>query len=222
MEPIRIVLVDDHALMREGTRNILEQNVELKIVGEANDGEEGLEIICRVLPDIAILDIHLPKLSGIEILRRMKDCSPNTKALMFTAFDDDDYVLALMEAGANGYLLKSAKPNELIDAVYRVNNEETVLDPVIAGKVAVYWAQSRDASKQVPGTKLSTREIEVLEFAAKGLRNKIIADRLCISVRTVEGHLSSIFSKLGVSSRMEAVFYAISQGLITIDKGDQE
>lgn len=217
MKPITVVLIDDHALMREGTRKILEQHSEFKIVGEANEGEEGLDILCRLLPDIVILDIHLPKLNGIEVLRRMKDCSPNTKALILTAYDDDEYVLALMEAGANGYILKTARPNELMDAIYRIYNEEIVLDPAIAAKVAVFWAQSRDSAKQVPFTKLSEREIEILGLVAKGLRNKVIADRLCISVRTVEGHLSSIFAKLNVASRIEAVLYAISKDLITIE-----
>lgn len=222
METISIVLAEDHALMREGTRRILEQNPDLKVVGEADDGEQALDLLCRLRPDIAILDIRMSKLSGVEIVRQMSDCCPDTKALMLTAYDDDEYVLALMEAGAHGYLLKTARPSELVEAVRRINSGETVLHPAIAVKVARFWAQSRGSADQGTALKLSARELEVLEFAAKGLRNKAIGDRLSISVRTVEGHLNRIFAKLGAASRMEAVLFAISQGMVTLEGWGRE
>lgn len=222
METISIILADDHLLLREGTRRILEQNSDLTVVGEAGDGEQALELLCRLQPDVAILDIRMPKLNGIEIVRRLKDCCPDTRALMLTAYDDDEYILALMEAGANGYLLKTARPSEVIEAVRKIHSGETVLDPAIAVKVARFWAQSRNSDKEGPVQKLSTREMEVLGFAAKGFRNKVIADKLSISIRTVEGHFNNIFVKLGIGSRMEAVLYAISQGLVTLEERDSE
>lgn len=218
MEPIRIVLAEDHWLMREGTRHILEQCPDCKVVAEADDGQQALELIQRTQPDVAILDIRMPKINGIEVVRRMKELSPNTEALMLTAYDDDDYIFALMEAGALGYLLKTARPNEVIDAVRRVHSGEPVLHPTIAMKVARLWSHRRDTAKapssQSP-EELSQRELEVLELAANGFRNRAIADKLAISVRTVEGHFRSIFAKLGVSSRVEAVLYALSHQIVT-------
>ncbi len=219
-EPIRIVLAEDYSLVRDGTRRILEQQDDLKVIGEAGNGEEALELIKCLRPDIAILDIRMPCLSGVEVVRRMKACSPSTKALILTAYDDDEYILALMEAGASGYLLKTVRANELIEAVRSINIGKPVLHPAIAMKVARLW--SRRQSSMERGRKaveeLSQRELEVLDLAAKGLRNKAIAENLGISVRTVEGHLSSILTKLNVTSRIEAILYAASQHWISLDQ----
>ena len=214
---IRIILADDHALMREGTRRILEQYPDLKVIGEAENGQQALELIKNLKPDVAILDIRMPKLNGIEVVLQMKNLSPDTKALMLTAYDDDEYVLALMEAGASGYLLKTAHEKELIDSVREVYQGEPVLHPVIAMKIAHLWAQRGTSTHQAHNEQLSPREQEVLELAAKGLRNKVIADNLCISIRTVEGHFNSIFTKLGVSSRMEAILEAMTRHLVTLN-----
>ncbi len=220
MEPIKIVLAEDHSLMREGTRRILEQYPDLTVVGEAEDGQQALELVERLRPDVAILDIRMPKLNGIEVVRWMKGRCPNTKTLILTAYDDDDYILALMEVGASGYLLKTARASELADAVRRVNLGDSVLHPAIAAKVARLWAHRGVSAKQGAAEQLSPRELEVLELTAKGLRNKAIADKLSISVRTVEGHFNSIFTKLGVSSRIEAVLYALSQHIVTLGEED--
>ena len=218
METIRIVLAEDHALVREGTHRILEQYSDLTVIGEAADGEEALELITRLKPDVAILDIRMPKLNGIEVVRQMKEHSPYTKTLMLTAYDDDDYILALMEAGASGYLLKTAHASELVNAVRSVHLGEPVLHPAIAVKVARLWAHRRISVGQQVTEQLSLREREILELAAKGLRNKAIADKLNISVRTVEGHFNRIFAKLGISSRTEAVLYAISRHFVTLEE----
>ncbi len=215
METIRIVLAEDHSLMRAGTRGILEQNPDLKVVGEAEDGQQALELIAHLKPDVAILDIRMPKLNGIAVVRRMKERSPDTKALMLTAYDDDDYILALMEIGASGYLLKTTGASELVESVRRVHKGEPVLDRAIAAKVAHLWANHRISTGDDSSRHLSPREQEVLEYAAKGLRNKDIAAKLYMSVRTVEGHLSNIYDKLHVSSRTQAVLYAVSQNLVT-------
>jgi DNA-binding NarL/FixJ family response regulator len=221
MERIRIILADDHPMMREGTRRILEQSPDLSVVGEAEDGQQALELVERLHPDVAILDIRMPKLNGIEVVQQTKKLSPHTKALMLTAYDDDDYILALMEAGAAGYVLKTARASELIDAVQRVHLGEPVLHPAITMKVARLWASRRDWARLESAQQVSLREQEVLQLATKGLRNKAIADQLGISVRTVEGHFNSIFAKLGVSSRLEAVLYAVSRHIVTVEEGDR-
>ncbi len=221
MEPIRIILADDHWLMRDGTRHILEQCPDLQVIGDAEDGQQTLELVERLQPDIVILDIRMPKLNGIEVIRRMKELSPNTKPLILTAYDDDDYIIALMEAGALGYLLKTVRPSELIDAIQRVHQGEPVLHPAIAMKVARLWARLRDSTGQGTFEQISTREREILQMAAGGFRNKAIAGKLSISVRTVEGHFNSIFAKLGVSSRIEAVLYAVSKHIVTLEEGDK-
>ncbi len=179
-EAIRIVIAEDHWMMREGIRHTLEQCLDFKIVGEAEDGEQALELIGRTQPDVAVLDIRMPKLNGIEVVRKMKERSPGTEALMLTAYDDDDYILALVSAGALGYLLKTARPSELIDAVRRVHEGEPVLHSAIAMKVARLWARQQDPAKRsqsaAASEELSQREWEVLQLAANGFRNRAIAD----------------------------------------------
>ncbi len=217
MAPIRVLLAEDHAVVREGTRRILEQCADIAVVGEAEDGPQALELLERLRPDVAILDIRIPKLNGVEVVRRMKECSPATKALMLTAYDDDDYILALMEAGAMGYLLKTARADELVEAVRTVHQGEPVLQAAIAAKVARLWGHRQVLLEREQPEALTQREREVLELAARGLRNKAIAERLTISVRTVEGHFNSILAKLGVSSRLEAVLYAASRHWIALE-----
>lgn len=216
MDTIRIVLADDHVLVRDGTRRILEEHPDLVVVGEAGDGFEALELVRRLKPDVAVLDIRLPRLTGIDVVRRMGADSPRTRALMLTAYDDDEYILALLESGALGYLLKTARPVELVEAVRAVYANEPVLHPAIAVKVSRIWGRRSGASLDVSAP-LTARELEVLALAARGMRNKEIADRLVISVRTVEGHLNGIFDKMGVSSRTEAVLGAVSRGWVKVD-----
>ncbi len=220
MKPISIVIAEDHALMREGTRRILEQYPDLVVVGEAENGQQALELIERLQPDVVILDIQMPKISGVEVVRRIKVSCPHTKSLIFTAYDDDDYILALMEAGAAGYLLKTAKEGELIESIRNVHLGEAVLHPAIAVKLARLWAQRGFPAKQTPAEQLSPRELEVLGLAAKGLRNKAIADELGISVRTVEGHFNNIFTKINATSRIEAILYASARHLVTLEEKD--
>lgn len=201
--------------MRDSTCRILEQCPDFEVVGEAEDGQQALQLVQDLHPDVIVLDIRMPRLSGIEVLQQMKGCSPGTRALILTAYDDDDYILALMAAGASGYLLKTARAQELVDAVQSVYRGQPVLHEAIAAKVARLWAGRRQQDTRQFSTPLSPREREVMQLAARGLRNKAIADKLSISTRTVEGHFSSIFNKLGVSSRVEAVLYAISSNMAT-------
>jgi NarL family two-component system response regulator LiaR len=218
MDKIRIVIADDHAVVREGTRTLLERETDMQVVGEASDGEEAVRLIEKLEPDVAILDISMPGLSGIEVTRRIKPHLPSTAVLILTAYDNDEYVFALLEAGAAGYLLKDVHSREIVGAVRSVHSGESVLHPSIARKVIQRAiASPAQSAERSPEMELSDRELEVLRLAAKGLNNQDIADRLCISIRTVQGHINSMFRKLNVGSRTEAVFNGVKRGLLSFD-----
>ncbi len=216
MGQIRVLIAEDHALVREGTRRILEQHSDIEIVGEAADGERAVAAAARLRPDVALLDIRMPRLNGIEATRQIRAQTPSTAVLILSAYDDDDYVTGLLDAGASGYLLKTVHSAELIDAVRRVHQGETVLHPDIARKVARLWQQQlRPPTNEVSVTE---KEMDVLQLVCRGLHNKEIARELGVSVRTVEGHISAILSRLGVRSRTEAAMFAASHGWITEDE----
>jgi len=215
---IKILIADDHAVVREGTRQILEQEPDLEVVAEAGDGEEAVRLAGNSKPDVAIIDIAMPKLDGIEATKQIKALYPNIAVLILSAYDDDQFVFSLLEAGAAGYLLKSVRGRELIDAVRAVYAGESVLHPTIARKVLNRFAAvSGEPRKQKPSEVLSEREMEVLRLATRGLSNQDIADELCLSLRTVQAHLGHIFNKLQVSSRTEAVVRALKEGWVTLD-----
>ncbi len=216
---IRVVIGEDHALVREGTSGILQQQPDIAVVGDAGDGAGAIELAVSLKPDVALLDIRMPGVGGIEAARQIREQAPDTAVLILSAHDDDDYVFAMLEAGASGYLLKTIRGEELVDAVRRVHAGEVVLDPRIAQKVAALWAQH---SKPGPGDEeLTTREMDVLRLVCLGLHNKEIARELSISVRTVEGHLEMIFNRLGVRSRTEAAMHAASRGWFPDDGASQ-
>ena len=218
MDEIKILIADDHAVVREGTRQILEREPDLKVVDEAADGEEAVRMAGSCKPDVAIIDIAMPKVDGIEATRQIKALYPDIAVLILTAYDDDQFVFSLLEAGAAGYLLKSVRGHELIDAVRAVYAGESVLHPAIARKVLNRFAHaSGKAIGQKPLEVLSEREMDVLKLATRGLSNQDIANELCLSLRTVQAHLGHIFNKLQVSSRTEAVVRALKEGWVTLD-----
>jgi NarL family two-component system response regulator LiaR len=217
--PVTILLADDHVVVREGTREILERQENLKVVGQAGDGEEAVRLAIQLRPDVVIMDFAMPVLNGLEATRHIKEKCPTTAVLVLTAYDDEQYVFALLEAGAAGYLLKNARAREIVEAVQAVSSGESVLAPAIAKKVIERMTRPR----VVTGSDrllepLSDRELEVLKLAAAGLTNREIAQRLVLSPRTVQAHLGNIFSKLQVGSRTEAVMVALKEGWLKLDE----
>jgi two-component system, NarL family, response regulator LiaR len=218
LETIRILIADDHAFVREGTRRILEQEPDLEVVAEAGDGEEAVKLACDLKPDVALVDVAMPKLDGIEATRRIKAQCPAVAVLVLSAYDDDQFIFGLLEAGAAGYLLKSVRGQEIVDAIRAVHAGESVLHPSVARKVLNRFAGVSGKPRERKSVDLLTeREMEVLKMVTKGLSNKDIAEGLCLSVRTVQGHLANIFNKLRVSSRTEAVVHALKEGWVTLD-----
>lgn len=217
MEKIKVVIADDHVVVREGTRELLERENDLKVVGEAGDGEEAVRLVTELKPDVAIIDIAMPKLNGIEATKQIKALYPATAVLILTAYDNDQYIFALLEAGAAGYLLKNVRGQEVVEAVRAVHAGESVLHPVVARKVLNRFVPSSREAKNREVEELTDRELEVLKRAAKGLSNKDIAQELCLSVRTVQAHLGNIFGKLMVASRTEAVVHGLRKGLLSLE-----
>jgi DNA-binding NarL/FixJ family response regulator len=215
-QPIRVILADDHAVVRAGIRQFLEAAGGIDVVAEAQDGEQAILAIQELKPDVAVLDIQMPGQTGIDVTRWVRAHQPTTGVLVLTAYDDDPYILAVLQAGANGYVLKSADARILIEAVRAVYEGKSALDPAITRKVMAHLSGHPLGQ---PVEKLSDRELEVLGLAAKGFTNKAIGVQLGISDRTVQGHLAKIFDKLQASSRTEAVMRAVSLGWLARDLG---
>ena len=216
---IRILLADDHAVLREGMRNLIEREKDMVIVGEASDGEQAVKLADELKPDLVLMDIVMPKLSGIEATRLIKRANPTTCVLILSAYSDIRYIIGLLEAGACGYLLKHSRSNEVIEAIRTVKSGESVLDPVITHKLLErVLGPTKAAGENEAKEKLSLREIEILRLAAEGMSNKDIARMLFLSLRTVKGHLTNIFNKMGVSCRTDAIMKGLRLGYITLDE----
>ena len=186
----RILLVDDHPLLREAMRSAIDQEEDMEVVGEAGDGEEAVKMSSEIKPDIVIMDIVMPKLNGIEASKQIKDMNPAVAVLILTAYDDDRYILGLLEAGAAGYLLKSARSREVVSAIRSIRTGETVLHPSVMTKLLKRATQGgMGPSEQKNTEELSTREMEVMQLAARGMGNKEIAKELYLTVCTVKAHL---------------------------------
>ena len=209
-QPIRVLLADDHAVVRKGFRDFLEEDPALCVVAEASDGAEAWTLIAEHQPDVAVLDIRMPRLSGVELTRRVKAQYPNVRILVLTAYDDESNVLAILRAGADGYILKTAESGELLAAVKQVYRGKSFLDPNVTPSVIANLVN-------VPSSEqLTDRDIQVVQGVAKGWTNREIARELSISDRTVQGHLANAFAKLDVASRTELVTVALQRGLISL------
>lgn len=210
-QKIRLVLADDHGIVRAGFRQFLEMEEDIEVVAEADDGEQAKLLIEQHRPDVAVLDIQMPRASGIDVTRYIRANRWPVGVLILTAYDDDAYVSAVLKAGANGYVLKTARPVEIIQAVRDVHQGKSVLDKAIVSKVMSYLSSPAVPPQVTP---LSERELEVLTLAARGFTNRAIGVQLSISDRTVQGHIARIFEKMQATSRTEAVMKAVSMGLI--------
>ena len=203
-------------------RNLLEKEKDFEVVGEAGDGEEAVKLGSELKPDVVVMDIVMPKLSGIEATRLIKQANPSSAVLILTAYSDIRYILGLLEAGACGYLLKSARGSEVVGAIRAVRSGESVLDSVVTRKLLqrVVGPAGGSGEGQASG-QLTPRETEILRLAARGMSNKDIADTLFLSLRTVKAHLTNIFNKMGCGSRTDAIIKGLKQGYITIDDVSQ-
>lgn len=210
-QPIRVLLADDHAMVRQGIRQFLETGSQIQVVAEAGDGGAALRLIREQRPDVAVLDIQMPVQSGIEVTRAVRAERLPVGVLILTAFDDPPYVRAVLEAGANGYVLKTADAQDVIEAVQAVYEGQSVLDPGVARQLLTQLKAAPAAPAAPP---LTERELAVLRLAARGHTNKAIGVELDISDRTVQGHLAKIYDKLGAASRTEAVMRAVTLGWI--------
>ncbi len=224
---IKVLLVEDHAVVREGTAELLNRQPDMVVVGEAGDGQQAVEMAANLLPDVILMDVAMPVLDGIAATRLIKAQRPAVAVLALTAHDEDQYVFALLEAGAAGYLLKTVRGQELVEAVRAVNRGEAVLHPAVAKKVLGRFAIKTQASAgraepAHPTEHLTERELEVLKLAGRGLSNKEIADKLVLSPRTVQAHFANIFDKLQVGSRTEAVLQGLKRRLLNLEDLDLE
>jgi len=209
---IRVILADDHVVVRAGIRQFLEQNSDMQVVAEASNGQEACELLEKLKPDVAVLDIQMPLMSGIEVTRWIRANKLPIGVLVLTAYDDDPYVQAVLQAGANGYVLKTSEPQEIVQGVRDVFNGKSVLDVTLTQKLIARLAGREKSSMIMP---LTDRELQILTLAGKGFTNKAIGMQLGISDRTVQNHLANIFQKLNAESRTEAVMRGVSLGLIS-------
>jgi NarL family two-component system response regulator LiaR len=215
---IKILLADDHAVVREGTKELLEREADLAVIAEASDGREAVQLAIRERPDVVVMDFSMPQLNGIQATRQIKAVAPGIAVLVLTAYDSDQYIIGFLEAGAAGYLLKDVHIDEVVRAIRAVYAGESVLHPAVARRVIdrfVLPAEKRSVADAMD--ELTEREMDVLRLAAKGMSNRRIAAELVISVRTVQSHLNNVFNKVGVGSRTEAVIYALRKGWITLE-----
>lgn len=212
-EKIKVLLADDHTIVREGTCDMVRRQPDMEVVGEASDGVEAVELTEKLEPDVVVMDIAMPRLNGIEATVQLKKIRPSTAVLILTAYDTDQYLMALLEAGAAGYLLKNVHSNQLIEAIRAVFAGESVLQPSITRHIINQLIAKTPRPEEAPAlSPLSERELEVLKLAAKGVSNRDIAENLGLSDRTVQAHLSNIFKKLSVASRTEAILYSLKRG----------
>jgi two-component system NarL family response regulator len=218
-DAIRVLIVDDHALFRRGLQMVLEGESDIDVVGEAADGHEAVELAERTTPDVVLMDVRMPRRSGIEATRAIKDTLPSARILMLTISDEEADLYEAIKAGASGYLLKEISIDEVAAAVRAVHKGQSLISPSMASKLLNEFAamvKRQDERTQVPGPRLTERELEVLRLVAKGMNNRDIGAELFISENTVKNHVRNILEKLHLHSRMEAVVYAVRERLLDI------
>jgi two-component system, NarL family, response regulator LiaR len=212
-QPITLLIVDDHIVVRQGLRTFLETQPDLKVIGDTASGKEALSMVEQYLPDVALVDLVMPGMDGVEVTRRIRSLSPHTQVIIFSSFYKDEHIFPAIRSGALSYLLKDARPDELVDAIHKAAAGEAVLDPKVAARI-VQEMQQGGAQGINPFAELSEREMEVLRLIASGLSNQAIAEQLVISEKTVKSHVSNVFSKLHLSDRTQAAVYAWTKGIV--------
>jgi len=213
IEPITVMIVDDHEMVRRGACSYLEAQPDISVVAQASSGEEAVRLAQEFIPDVVLMDLVMPGMDGVEATRRVKNASPRTQIVILTSFHQDEYIFPALQAGAISYMLKDVKASELLEAIRRAARGEATLHPKIAARV-IKTFQNLDSTKANPFTALTERELEVLKFIAKGYPNDRIAEQLVISVGTVKGHVSNILSKLHLVDRTQAAAYAWQEGIV--------
>lgn len=211
---IRVMITDDHLIVREGLRLILETAADIEIVGEAADGAECLQLVPTLKPDVILMDLQMPRMDGITAIGRLRQNFPEVAIVILTTYNEDDLMIRGLQAGARGYLLKDSSRENLLDAIHAAARGETLLKPEILARVLTPQSAPKPASSTQAESTLTERELEVLQLAAKGERNKEMAYKLGITERTVKAHLQSIYQKFGVDSRAAAVAVAAGMGLL--------
>jgi len=220
-EAIRVLIADDHALFRRAIQAVLNDEDDIEVVAEAGDGEEAVALAGEHAPDVVLLDVNMPKLSGIDAARAIKEELPSTQVVMFTVSDTEADLFEAIKAGASGYLLKEVDPTEVAAAVRQIHAGHSLLSPAVASKlVSEFATMAKRTDERASRPKLTDRELEVLGLAADGLTNRQIGRRLHISENTVKNHMRNILEKLHLHSRMEAVLYAVREELIDLDSPD--
>jgi DNA-binding NarL/FixJ family response regulator len=212
MEPVRLLLADDHRMFRQGLREVLERKSKFEVVGEASNGREVLEMVARLRPNLVLLDIQMPELDGVATAQQLAQRHPEVKIVMLTMYRQDRHLIEAIRAGARGYLLKDADADELIDVIGRVHRGEAALDPSLTARVFDAVRRLPDGQSEVDP--LSERELEILACLAQGDDNRTIAAKLFLSEKTVGNRLSEIFAKLGVTNRTQAAIVAVQRGII--------
>lgn len=221
MGKIKVLLAEDHVVVREGIRDLIQREEDMEVAGEASDGAEAVEMVQRLKPDVVLMDIAMPGLSGIEATKQIKQSCSSVSVLVLTAYDNEEFIFAMLEAKAAGYLLKNVRGQELLSAIRAVHEGESVLHPQIAKKVLARLQKGKRSAGRRGEPFLSKRELQVVELGAKGLVNKEIADRLSLSERTVQTHWRNMFVKLGVSSRIEAITYCLRKEWIALPEDEE-
>jgi NarL family two-component system response regulator LiaR len=220
-DKLTVLIADDHPLVREALHRALEGEEDIEVVAEVGDGEEAVKFASELKPDVAVMDIVMPKLNGIEATKKIKENAPDTAILILTAYDDDEYVLGLLDAGAAGYLLKSARGRDLVGAIRAIRSGESVLHPKIIAKL-LKRATIVPTGEHKASDLLSKRESEILNLVTSGMSNKEIAEKLFLSQRTIKAHLTNIFNKLNVASRSEAIVKGLQWGLVTLENTEDK
>jgi NarL family two-component system response regulator LiaR len=210
---IRVIIADDHNVVRKGIRDLLSDEDDIAVVGEARNGQEAVDLATALLPDVVVMDIAMPEMTGVEATRQIRAQSPSVRVLVLTAYEDDPYIYGLLDAGATGYILKTAESREIVRAVRATAAGQSAIDPAVAPRLI-----ARLRRPPAGGDTLTERELDVLRRAARGLTNKQIGADLQISDRTVQNHLANIYAKLGVASRTEAVTAGLQRQLIKLNE----